>query len=104
MGTAVVWRKIEVPEAQPWRLREVGAVLLKPALEFIRGRLASGGHILGEEFHLLCHAALDDLIVLVEPHGQRLAVEHLGLHLLLHHAAELLRCRVTLPLRLEQRG
>src|SRR5271165_2168943 len=104
MGTAAVWRKIEVPEAHPRRLREVGTVLLEPALEFISGRLASGGHVLGEELHFLGHPALDDLIVLVEAHRHRLPVEHLRLHLLLHHAAELLRCRVAPPLRLEQSG
>ena len=30
----------------------------------------SGGHILGEELHLLRHAALYDGVVLIETHGQ----------------------------------
>src|SRR5215472_2574933 len=46
------------------------AVLLVPGLEFGRRGLVSGGHVLGQELHLLCHAALDDGIVLVEAHGR----------------------------------
>ncbi len=41
---------------------------------------------------------------LSRPIASRLAVEHFGLHLLLHQAAELFRCRVAPPLRLEQHG
>jgi hypothetical protein len=60
-----------------------------------------GGHVLGEELHLLRHAALDDLVVLVEAHRQRLAVEDILLHLVFDHAIEFLRRRLAVPLRLE---
>ena len=67
-------------------------------------RLARGGHVLGQELHLLRHAALDDLVVLVEAHRERLAVEDLLLDLVLDHAREFLRRRRAAPLRLVQQG
>ena len=103
-GAAPVGREVQMPEAQPGRLREFGAVLLEPALELGGRRLARGGHVLGQELHLLRHAALDDLVVLVEAHRERLAVEDFLLHLVLDHALELLRRRRAAPLRLVQQG
>ena len=73
-------------------------------LELGRRRLARGGNVLGQELHLLRHAALDDLVVLVEAHRERLAVEDLLLDLVLDHARELLRRRRAPPLRLVQQG
>ena len=60
-----------------------------------------GGDILRQELHLLRHAALDDGVVLVEPHRQRLAIENVLANLVLHHRLKLGRGRRTMPLRLE---
>ena len=57
---APVGREVQVPEAQPRRLRELGAVRLEPGLQLVGRRLARRGHVLGQELHLLRHAALDD--------------------------------------------
>ena len=88
-------------EADPARQRELVTVLLVPALELGSGRLARGGHVLGQELQLLRHAALDDGVVLVQSHRQRLAVEDLFLHFVFHQTVELVRCRLASPLRLE---
>ena len=72
--------------------------------EFVRRRLARGGHVLGQELHLLRHAALDDLVVLVETHRERLAVEDLLLDFVLDQAFEFLRRREAAPLRLVHQG
>jgi hypothetical protein len=101
-GAAPVGREVQMPEGEPGRLREFRAVLLEPCLELGRRRLARGGHVLGQELHLLRHAALDDLVVLVEAHRDRLAVEDLLLDLVLDQALELLRRRRAAPLRLVQ--
>ena len=85
-GAAPVGREVQVPEAQARRLRELGAVLLEPALELGRRRLARSGHVLGQELHFLRHAALDDLVVLVEAHCKRLAVKNFLLNLVLDEA------------------
>ncbi len=62
-------------------------------------RFAQRGEILGEEIHLLRHAAFDDRVVLVEAHGQRLAIEHLFADLRLEQALELRRRRLRQSLR-----
>src|SRR5512144_431257 len=49
MIAAAVWRKVQMAETYPAGLREHGFVLLEPALEFGRFRLARGGHILGKK-------------------------------------------------------
>ena len=84
---APIRREIEMAKAHPAGLCELGVVLFEPAPELRRVRLARGGHVLGEELQLLRHAALDDGVVLVEPHRQRLAVENLFLHFVFHQAA-----------------
>ena len=57
--------------------------------------------VLGQELHLLRHAALDDRVVLVEAHRQRLAVEDFLLHAILDQSPELFGSRLAPPLRLE---
>ena len=59
--------------------------------------------VLGEELHLLRHAAADDLVVLVEPQREPLAIKNLLLHLGVDQAVELLRRRLAAPLGLEHR-
>ena len=61
----------------------------------------SGGHIFGEELHLLRHAALHDGVVFIETHGQRLAIEDLLADLVFHHGLKLGGSRLAMPLRLE---
>ena len=73
-------------------------------LQLVGRRLARRGHVLGQELHLLRHAALDDLVVLVQAHRQRLAVEDLLLDLGLDQPLQFLRRRRSAPLRLEQLG
>ena len=60
-----------------------------------------GGDVLSEELHLLRHAAPDDLVVLVEPHRDRFAIEDFLLDVVLDLPVELLRRRLAAPLRLE---
>ena len=67
-------------------------------------RLARCRHVLGQELHLLRHAALDDLVVLVQAHRQRLAVQDFLLDLVLDQTLQLLRRRRATPLRLVQQG
>src|SRR4030095_12259748 len=88
-------------EAPLRRLRDGRAVLLVPGPELRGGGLARGGHVLGQELHLLRHAAPNDLVVLVEAHRQRLAVEDLALDLVLDDPVEFLRRGLAPPLRLE---
>ena len=102
--TAPVGREVQVPQAQSRWLGELGAVRLEPALQLVGRRLARRGHVLGQELHLLRHAALDDLVVLVEAHRQRLAVEDFLLDLGLDQPLQFLRRRRSAPLRLEQLG
>ena len=74
-------------------------VLFEPGFEF-RGRgLVSVGHILGEKLHLLGHAALDNVVFLVEAHGKRLAIEYFFSHAILNEARQLLGRGLALPLR-----
>ena len=61
----------------------------------------SGGHILGEELHLLRHAALHDGVVFVEAHGQRFTVKDFFADLVFHHGLKLGGSRLTMPLRLK---
>ena len=70
----------------PRRQCELGTVLLEPALEFIGGRLVGGGHVLGEELHFYAMRRLTISSFLSRLIAIGLTVEHLGLHLLLHHA------------------
>ena len=62
---------------------------------------AGSRQILGDELHLLCHPAHDDRIVLVEPEGERLAVQYILADTILDQGVELLLRRRTAPLRLE---
>jgi hypothetical protein len=98
---APIGRKIEMAEADPRRLLELVSVLLVPGLEFFGRRLARRRDILGEELHLLRHAALHDRVLLVETHRESFAVQNLLLHLALDQPAQLLRRRLAAPLRLE---
>ena len=82
---------------------ELVAVFLEPGFELRGGWLVSSGHIFGEELHLLRHAALDDGVVFIQTHGQRLAVEDLLANLVFHHGLKLGRGRRAMPLRLEIR-
>ena len=93
-----------MPETDPFGHGKFVRVPRIPLLQFPGGRFLCGGDVLSKELHLLGHAAFDDLVVLVEAQRQCLAVKHLGLHLLFHHAAELLRGGVAPPLGLEQHG
>ncbi len=60
-----------------------------------------GGDILCQELHLLRHPPLDDGVVLVEPHRQRFAIEHVLANLVLHHRLKFGSRWRTMPLRLE---
>ena len=100
---ATVGREVELAEGHPARKRERLAAAFEPRLELGAGRLVRSGHVLGKELHLLRHATPDDRVVLVEPECQRLAVQHLLLHLVLDQMPELLRRRRPVPLRLEVR-
>ena len=91
-------------EAHATGLRELGTILLEPALELGRFRLARSGHVLGEELQLLRHAALHDGVVLVQSHRQRLTVKDFFLHPVFHQLVELFRPRLAPPLRLEYQG
>jgi hypothetical protein len=90
-----------MPECHPSGQRELVPVLVEPHLELGGGGLVSSGDVLGEELHLLRHAALDDGVVLVQTHGQGFAVQHLLADLVLHERAKLVGSRLPAPLRLE---
>jgi len=99
--SALVPGKVKMAEAVATGQSEPVAVLVEPGFEFCSGWLVSGGHIFGEELHLLRHAALHDGVVFIEAHGQRLAVEDFLADLVFHHGLKLGRCRLAVPLRLE---
>ena len=99
---ALVGCEVKVAEGNARRRLELVGILLEPGLELGRCRLARGRDVLGDELHLLRHAALHDGVVLVEAHREALAIQDFLLHLGLDHAAEFRRGRVALPLRLEQ--
>ena len=61
--------------------------------------LVSVGYVLGKELHLLRHAALDDDVVLIEFHGQGLAIEYFFANPILHESRQLLGRGLALPLR-----
>ncbi len=96
-GEKYRWRK--ETRGGAWNL---SAFFSNQALSSADVGYARGRDVLGDELHLLRHAALHDGVVLVEAHREALAIQDLLLHLGLDHAAELRRGRVALPLRLEQ--
>ena len=61
----------------------------------------SGGHILGQKLQLLRHTPLDNGIVLIQPHGQPLAIENLLLDFTFHETTDFVGCGIASPLRLE---
>ena len=68
----------------------------------IRQQLRVGGwrqghQVLGEELQLLRQAATDDLVVLVQPHGQGFAIEDGLADVLLDETVELFGCRRPAP-------
>ena len=91
-------------ETDARRQRELVAVRLEPCPELLGRRLARGGDVLGEELHLLRHAALDDRVVLVESQRERFAIEDLFAHLVFDQLSQLLRRRVAPPLRPEHQN
>ena len=90
-------------EAHSRGLLEQLRVLVEPGLELRVGRPMRRRHVLGEELHLLRHAAADDLVVLVEPQREPLAIKNLLLDLGLDQPVELRWCRLAAPLGLEHR-
>ena len=103
VGAAAVGREIEMAEAQSRGLLEQLRVLVEPGLELRVGRPMRRRDVLGEELHLLRHAAADDLVVLVEPQREPLAIKNLFLDLGVDQPVELLRRRLAAPLGLEHR-
>jgi hypothetical protein len=79
--SAAIRREIEMAKTDARRQREVVAVRLEPCPKLFARRLARGGNVLGEELHLLRHAAFDNGVVLVESKGERFAIENLFAHL-----------------------
>ena len=63
----------------------------------------SSRYVLGEKLHLLRHAALHDGVVLIEAHGQSLAIENLLADTVFHHGLKLSGSRLAMPLRKEIR-
>ena len=81
------------------RQRKIAGMFVQPPLQLDLCRLAERREILGEEVHLLSHAANNDGVVLVESHGNRFAVQHLLMHFLRQHDLPVGRRRVGPPLR-----
>ena len=71
----------------------------EPRFEFRSRGLVSVGYVLSKELHLLRHAALDDVVILIEAHGQRLAIEYFFAHAILDEARQFLGRGLALPLR-----
>ncbi len=64
-------------------------VLLEVGVQILFAGRGQRHQVLGEKLQLLRQAAADNLVVLVEPHGQRFAIEHGLTDVLLHQAIEL---------------
>ncbi|EXI78895.1 MAG: hypothetical protein AW10_02722 [Candidatus Accumulibacter appositus] len=90
-------------EAQPFRHRELVAVLCIPGPQLLGARLLGRRQVLGDELHLLRHAAFHDLVVLVEAHGQRFPIEDLLANPVFDHGGEFCWRWRTTPLRLVDR-
>ena len=80
-------------KAHARRKRKAIRILREPRFEFGIARILQGGHICSEEIHLLHHAALDDLVILVQPKGTGFTEENLLAHPLLDQCAHLVSRR-----------
>ena len=83
------------------RERKFLRILRVPIFEFLSAGLVCGRYVLGEELHLLRHAALDDGVVLIEAHRQSLAVENFLANESFNQPSEFLLRRLAMPLRNE---
>ncbi len=98
---ALVRGEIKMPEAIATGQCELALVLIEPGFQ-LRGRgLVRRGHIFGQKLHLLRHSPFHNRVVLVQSHGETLAVKDFFLDLILHHRLELLRSWLTMPFRFE---
>ena len=76
-------------KARARRKRKATRILREPGSEFGIAGILQGGNVFCQEIHLLRQAALDDLVVLVEPKSHGFTEENLLAHPLLDQGAHL---------------